>query len=210
MPFDFPASPTVGQLFSPITGVSYIWNGYAWDRQVTTAPPALIPVATAMLFQQSAAPVGWTKQTTHNDKSLRIVSGTAASGGNLAVSTVFGRTTSDAFTLTMNEIPPHAHGVSDPGHAHSISDPSHTHTESGYNLLNYDDGQFSGNVGGGGYVPQGVNRYTGSTSQYAGTGIGIYGAGTGIGISNNGSGASHSHGIDTRVLYVDAIIATKD
>jgi hypothetical protein len=48
---------------------------------------------TAMLFVQTAAPTGWTKSTTHNDKALRVVSGTASTGGSTAFSTVFaGRT----------------------------------------------------------------------------------------------------------------------
>jgi hypothetical protein len=46
------------------------------------------PSGTLMLFQQTAAPTGWTKQTTHNDKALRVVSGTASSGGTTAFSTV--------------------------------------------------------------------------------------------------------------------------
>jgi hypothetical protein len=44
---------------------------------------------TLMLFQQTAAPTGWTKQTTHNDKTLRVVSGTASSGGSTAFTSVF-------------------------------------------------------------------------------------------------------------------------
>ena len=44
---------------------------------------------TAMLFAQTAAPTGWTKSTTHNDKALRVVSGTAGSGGSTAFTTVF-------------------------------------------------------------------------------------------------------------------------
>ncbi len=36
---------------------------------------------TKMLFQQTAAPTGWTKDTTHDDKALRVVTGTASSGG---------------------------------------------------------------------------------------------------------------------------------
>ena len=31
MAFDFPASPTPGQVFSPATGVTYVFNGYGWD-----------------------------------------------------------------------------------------------------------------------------------------------------------------------------------
>jgi hypothetical protein len=37
MAFDFPSSPTVGQQFSPVPGVTYSWNGYAWA--VAAAPP---------------------------------------------------------------------------------------------------------------------------------------------------------------------------
>jgi hypothetical protein len=35
------------------------------------------PSGTVMLFQQTTAPIFWTKQTTHNDKALRVVSGSA-------------------------------------------------------------------------------------------------------------------------------------
>lgn len=45
---------------------------------------------TSMLFLQAAAPTGWTKSTTHNNKALRIVSGTGgASGGTTAFTSVF-------------------------------------------------------------------------------------------------------------------------
>jgi hypothetical protein len=30
MAWDFPASPTVGQQFTPAGGPTYVWNGYAW------------------------------------------------------------------------------------------------------------------------------------------------------------------------------------
>lgn len=47
---------------------------------------------TRMLFQQTAAPTGWTKDTTHNDKALRVVSGSVVNGGAIAFSTVFAAT----------------------------------------------------------------------------------------------------------------------
>ena len=53
----------------------------------TVSIPEAFPSGTSMLFQQTAAPTGWTKQTTHNDKSLRIVSGTVGTGGSVAFST---------------------------------------------------------------------------------------------------------------------------
>lgn len=75
-----------------------------------TSDVSSFPAGTAMLFVQTAAPTGWTKSTTHNDKALRIVSGAASSGGTTAFSTVFaaGRT-SDATTLTTAQMPSHTH-----------------------------------------------------------------------------------------------------
>lgn len=40
MAFNFPASPSVGALFSPVGGVTYQWNGTVWLLVV----PALSPV----------------------------------------------------------------------------------------------------------------------------------------------------------------------
>lgn len=63
-------------------------------------PGSSFPVGTAMIFAQTSAPTGWTKSTTHNDKALRVVSGTASSGGSSSFSTVFGKTATDGSTLT--------------------------------------------------------------------------------------------------------------
>jgi hypothetical protein len=64
---------------------------------------------TACLFQQSAAPTGWTKVTTYNDAALRVVSGSASSGGSNAFSTVMAQTTVGNTTLTAAQIPAHTH-----------------------------------------------------------------------------------------------------
>jgi len=93
----------------------------------------LFPSGTSMLFQQTNAPTGWTKQTTHNDKSLRIVTGTVGTGGSVAFSTalgsgatvaggsVSGNPTSNLSvsvsgniantTLSTSQIPSHTHNV---------------------------------------------------------------------------------------------------
>ena len=47
------------------------------------------PSGTKMLFQQTSAPTGWTKVTTHNDKALRVTSGTVSTGGSVAFETAF-------------------------------------------------------------------------------------------------------------------------
>jgi hypothetical protein len=61
---------------------------------------------TRISFQQSTAPTGWTKDTTFNDCSLRIVSGTASSGGSNAFSTVNAQTAVGGHTLVDTEMSP--------------------------------------------------------------------------------------------------------
>jgi hypothetical protein len=68
-----------------------------------------IPSGTLMLFQQTAAPTGWTKQTTHNDKALRVVSGTASSGGSNQFSTQFGTINTAIHVVTVPEMTSHGH-----------------------------------------------------------------------------------------------------
>lgn len=85
------------------------------DATSQTTTGVEIPTGTLMLFQQTAAPTGWTKQTTHNDKALRVVSGTASSGGTTAFTTVFANQTptisgsAGATTLSTAQMPSHNH-----------------------------------------------------------------------------------------------------
>jgi hypothetical protein len=172
------------------------------------------PSGTAILFQQTAAPTGWTKSTTHNNKALRVVSGTASSGGTVGFTTAFASQavngTIGGTAITTAQMPAHNHGINDPGHSHGVSDPSHNHGQ--YQMANVG----APNTGNG--FPQGWANYNtpgtvGTTSSF--TGISINGAGTGISTQNNGSGSTHNHtftgtAIDLAVQYVDAIICTKD
>jgi hypothetical protein len=75
--------------------------------------PASFPSGTLMLFQQTSAPTGWTKQTTHDNKALRVVSGTASSGGTTGFTTVFTNQspTTGATTLSTSQIPSHLHSI---------------------------------------------------------------------------------------------------
>lgn len=104
----FPAPGTSGNVLTS--------NGSAW----TSAAAAAFDSGTLMLFQQTTAPTGWTKQTTHNDKALRVVSGTASSGGSSSFTTVFTNQTptintsglsAGATTLSTTQIPSHTHTV---------------------------------------------------------------------------------------------------
>lgn len=101
------------------------WVGSAtWTGTVTAAtiaavttmtlagrPVTAFDVATAMAFNQTAAPTGWTKQVTHNDKSFRVVSGAVGSGGTVDFSTLFARTGVDNYTLLSADTPSHLHSA---------------------------------------------------------------------------------------------------
>ena len=80
--------------------------------------PDFIAAGSLMLFQQSTAPINWTKQTTHNDKALRVVSGTVSPGGTFPFSAVFtDRTipgTVGNTTLSTPQIPSHTHPYTHP------------------------------------------------------------------------------------------------
>lgn len=145
------------------------------------------PSGTLMLFQQTAAPTGWTKQTTHNDKTLRVVSGAAGSGGSTAFTSVFtSRTPSGsvsvsnaAVTLSESQIP------------------SHTHT---FTVTEADDNNHSGN---------GNNS---AANADAGINGSVTTAGTGGGGSHthNNTASFSGTAMDFAVQYVDLIIASKN
>jgi hypothetical protein len=81
---------------------------------VTATGVAGFPSGTKMSFYQTAAPTGWTKDTTAalNDAILRIVTGSAGvTGGSVAFSTWASTTTAGATTLTTPQIPSHTHTV---------------------------------------------------------------------------------------------------
>lgn len=75
-------------------------------------PNAAFPSGTRMIFQQTAAPTGWLKETgsAYNDIALRVVTGTAGAGGATAFSSTFtGSKATDGFTLAAGHIPTHRH-----------------------------------------------------------------------------------------------------
>lgn len=166
----------------------------------------LIPAGTAMLFQQTSAPTGWTKQTTHNDKALRVVSGAASSGGTTAFSTVFtSRTpagTNSSTTATGTNSSTVATGTVGSTTLTTTQIPSHTHT-----------------------IPAAIGTGNGGNFQ-AGYGTDRQTSATGGGGSHTHSltmdththtftGTAHTHtftgtAMDFAVQYVDLIIATKD
>jgi hypothetical protein len=70
------------------------------------------PSGTVMLFQQTAAPPGWTKQVVLNDYGLRVTSGTAGVTAGNAFSTVFAQTAVGNTTISVATMPAHNHPTS--------------------------------------------------------------------------------------------------
>ena len=149
---------------------------------------AVFASGTKMIFNQTAAPTGWTKVTSSNDVALRLVSGTVGTGGSVAFETAFASQTptitmsNDAHTLTIAQMP------------------SHTHTWTVTAGMEF------------------VNTSTTGYIDISGTDTwGVTGAGANGSNASTGGGGTHTHdntaassAINLDVSYVDVIIATKD
>lgn len=98
---------TVGEINTGINELKYITpSNFAASKYAS-----VFDQGTKMLFRQSSAPTGWTKETTHDNKALRIVSGSVGDGGSVDFSTAFGRTSTDGHELSIEEIPSHQHAT---------------------------------------------------------------------------------------------------
>lgn len=170
------------------------------DSTVLDSKRGIIPQSTSWVFFQAAAPTGWTKQTTHNNKALRVVSGTGGgSGGSTAFTTVLSPTfayagtlaTSDATgntALAESQIAAHAH-------------PDHGVVYNAVPAIFNPDGSFNSWNGGD------VVRAGGWTRVSPGTG-------------NAGSTNNHNHPVSqsvpisttftTGVQYIDVIVCSFD
>jgi len=87
-------------------------NGTTWVS--AAAGGSGFASGTVMLFAQTSAPTGWTKDTSNNNNSaLRVVTGTASTGGSIDFTTAFASQsvvgTVGSHTLTTSEIPSHTH-----------------------------------------------------------------------------------------------------
>lgn len=142
-----------------------------------------------MIFWQTSAPTGWTKDTANNDKALRVVSGSASTGGSVAFTTAFASQsvagTIGGTAITINQMPLHGHPV-----RLSIDPNNDSHEQGGLMVSENDQTNFS--------------AFTGTPAQTAGQQIG-----------GTGGGATHDHSftgtaINLAVSYVDVILATKD
>jgi hypothetical protein len=156
---------------------------------------------TLMLFQQTTAPTGWTKQTTHDNKALRVVTGTASSGGSNTFSGVFNTAvvvsgTSNNSTVTISG--------STAGHTLSLSEiPSHRHLEGGHVEFGTGDSESAGTRNEGNN--SGARRFY--TDYQGGGGSHSHSAGT---LAGDNHSHTYTSNLELNVQYVDLIIAAKD
>jgi len=183
------------------TGNVLTSNGTTWVSAVVTATGDF-PSGTVIPFFQAAAPTGWTQVTTHNNKSLRVVSTTGGgSGGTVNFTTAFSSQSVGATAITTAQMPSHSHGVTDPSHSHSGGDYGHQHS------YNSPTGAGGSALAGGGDLSNSASAYNTSTGNAS---VYINANTTGISIAANGSGATHTHTLDLAVQYVDIILASKN
>lgn len=185
-------------------------------ENLTVNGTGVIPSGTKMLFQQTSAPTGWTKDTTHNNKALRIVNGSVGTGGSNSFTNAFNSTKTVSGTTGTSSV--------------TISGSTQGHTLTEAQLPNISGSATFKNRGGGGSAEEIFEDTSGAFSDADGP---SYGTGWQGESGNNsrvltfefGSGNSHSHTIsvtsgshshsfsDTfnlNVQYVDFIIAEKD
>jgi hypothetical protein len=211
------------------TGNVLTSDGTTWT---SAAAGGGFAAGTAMMFVQTAAPTGWTKSTTHDNKALRVVSGTASSGGSVAFTTAFASQAvsgTNASVTATNQATTQGGSVSTTLSAGgSVSDttlttaqiPAHSHVQQ---RLSTGSGAASPPTGTGGGPNGGLTTYGPSVStQNAGSGGGHSHGFTNPSYSSSFSGSSHNHtqdahshtftgtAINLAVQYVDVIIATKD
>lgn len=161
-----------------------------------------------MLFQQSSAPTGWTKDTSHNDKALRVVSGAVGGGGSKGFSATFGRPRvsgsvssriggrTGAHRLTVAEMPGHTHGWS--GSASFTQFTGHS--------ADYDPRPRAIYYGSNNQqITQRRLQFRGGSAPTGGNQPHSHSAG-----SLSVSSAFHGSELDLRVRYLDVIVAVKD
>jgi hypothetical protein len=165
----------------------------------------VFPSGTKTFFLNSTATTGWTKDTTYNDATLRIVSGSASSGGVENFTAIYANPTGRPYLADASYSPQSAGGTTLSG----TTLPAHQHSYAGVSF------------------PTSPTTWAQPTASPASTGgpaisLQVTGSGRGPGqVAIPASTSSHTHTFNTvaarvsgdifvNVSYVDLILVTKD
>ena len=194
-----------------------------------------------MIFQQTSAPTGWTKDTSDtNQRALRVVSGTASSGGSVDFTTAFASRSVSGSVANTTQGGSIANGGNNTNNAnsggnvnnHTLSTgrmPSHRHDGGAKGIHDAANGQYGTNARGNPRYPlvrfDALNGYAnydtywtsnaGSTQAHSHSFSGSAHSHSINAHSHSFSGSAHNHSfsgtaINLAVRYLDVIIAQKD
>ena len=197
------------------------WLSFISDPATGLIRESVLPATTGPIasgsksvFHQTAAPSGWTKDVTHNNKAMRVVSGSVVGGGSVAFTTAFasktpvGTLSTTAITatigataITLAQMPSHTHAFT------TDSAGSHTHT-----YLNLGNTVQVASGGGTGRSSASQSTQAAGAHSHSGT---TDASGSGTTHTHTFTGTAHGHtftgtAINLAVQYVDLILATKD
>jgi len=189
---------------APASGTEAANKTYV-DSEISAAlASGVIPSGTVMLFYQAAAPTGWTKLTTQNDKVLRVVSGTGGgTGGSWTISGLTNASVStgltvDNHTLTLSQVPSHSHFVARNTSNSAAGPDLDANDPLAYTRGATDDGDYNLNKAGG------TTANVGPTNSQGGGGA----------HNHNTTESAHTHVISAdgawRPAYIDVIICSRD
>jgi len=187
---------------------------------LTTASSVGFPSGTVMVFHQASAPTGWTKSTTHNDKTLRVVSGSGGgSGGTHGLSSPPSTSHTHTGGSHTHSVPSHNHNHNLSAGSHTLSTsqmPSHSHT-----IDTYQPGW--NNPGGHGYISvnyqndsfyrREASMSTESTGSSSGHSHSLSGSVSSSSAANTGSGSGTTGSGGPTAFspqYIDVIVCSKD
>jgi hypothetical protein len=180
-------------------------------------PITNFPPGTRLLFQQTAAPTGWTKVTSGIDnRALRVVTGTAGSGGSNAFTTAFNSSRSVSGTsLSVSQIPSHNHSsgslsTSSSGSSGRFDIKSPDGLTGDDRIITNVSGSFSRSTNQSTGHERREGTRGGSTFKDRITFNGSHTHSISGSTGSRGSGSSHNHNFNLDVQYLDVIVAEKD
>jgi len=152
------------------------------DAAIAAIPAAIreVPAGSLMLFYNNAAPAGWVRTDAYVDRAMRIASVGGTLGGVYGFSTIFGRYTTDNWTLSVNDTPLLYVKAHDGGGFFNL-----------WSLGGAGPGQ--------GYFARPNYEFPNAGQQ----------VNPGAALQTAGTNGAHNHVCDMRVAYVDVIVCSK-